>query len=251
MSVKKIILALSVLTVCSCANLKLDQESAKMVKRVAIMTIEVHQDQPKDALSIGKLKQLSSGPLDQSQELQAMAKSIYETTREQLQERTKWQVVSLDTLINNPEYKKTFDRVMKGPRQISSFSLDSEVITALGTLDLYAFRKLTSIEKATLAKSLDIDAFVEIIIVHSIDQGWAIGNAFGEGAFAFTALATIRAFAVNSETPFWQAQNIKGSETEKSDTLPEGMSKVKKLATLGDRATRSAVEKMAATYIIQ
>ena len=239
----------SVLFGCASMTQKLDANRAKAVHKLAILAVEVHQQQPTDNLGIGAFKSLKEGRDSDSGELQAMALKVSNNFASEIQKKTTWQIVPMKDVVANADYKAKFTDATSGMHTVSMTGQNMMVVNANGMLDVAQFRKMSIPERAKLAKSLGADAIAEVTIVNSIDQSmYSIGHLTGDGAFAMTSRANLQVYDLNSEDPLWRSQNVAGETTSKSDQLPANMSKRERLAKLGEQAANSAVQKLVQTY---
>ncbi len=251
MKIKIFLCFLSVLSFCACSSLspKLDAERAKNVHKVAIVAFEIIQQKATDNLGLGAFKSLKDGPDAESEELKKMALNVANSFAKQIQSKTNWQVVPMKDVIANAEYHKKVESEMTGARGVLTASKGSESIYPKGLLDVAAFRRISQEERVRLAQALGVDALVEIISVNSMEQSWlSLGHATGDGAFAITAKAGLQVYDLRSDDPIWRSQNVSGEVTEKSDSLPENLSKRERLSQLGEKAANSAIQKLMETY---
>ncbi len=102
-------------------------------------------------------------------------------------------------------------------------------------------------EQVQLAKQLGVDAFAEVIVLQNIHQGYGLGNISGDGPFSYSARSNLRVFALDSEEPIWQIQNVDGAETGSSVDLGN-LPKAGRIAKLGEKASLSSLKKLAADF---
>lgn len=250
----KLILMLTAFALAGCASMgrKLDADRAAKMKKVAILSFEVHQQQPTDNLGIAKFKELKNGRPGDSAELKKMADETLDFTAKELARTTGWKVVSPAEVRANGAYAAKYQKAMAGLRHATMTDGRSEAVLATGILDQVNFRKMDQAERAALAKALAVDGFAEVMIYQTIEQSrFSLGHLSGDADFALKARSNLTVYALDSDDPVWRIQNIDGDETAKAGTLPKEMPKLAKLATLGEQASRSALGKMLETYKTQ
>src|SRR4051812_17646820 len=106
MTIALSVIACSAIIGCSTISRKYDEPRASKISKVAILSFEILQEQPKDALGIAKLGELKSGRPADMPEMQTMAANTYNELALELGKRTGWKVVSLKELGANKEYAK-------------------------------------------------------------------------------------------------------------------------------------------------
>lgn len=234
--------------VAGCATARFDAEKTHSVKRLAILAIEIQQQQPKDALGIKKMKEFKTR-IGDSAELQEMAKNVYTDFSSQIERKTGWKVLSLNVMQSNPVYAQKVKSAMEGARLTSMPAGENYEIVALkGELDAFAFRKMSHEERAKLARALGVDAFAYLQIYMPIDQGWSIGNISGDARFSFQARSNMDVYDLQSDKPIWRIQNVDGEATAKSDTLDKSLPVRARLARLGQQAASSSISKLLSSY---
>ena len=230
------------LTACSSLSRKYDAARATKVKKIAVMSFEVQQEQPKDALGLSRLNEIKEGRRGDRTEFQVMATQIYNQLLTDLGQKTKWKTVSLNELSANKNYAKLVTDSTTGFHQVSMTSRNAEIINVKPILNNVAYRKMTHQEKVKLAREFGADAFAEIVISEQIDQGYSFGNLTGNAPFTFTGRANLIVHGLDSDEPLWQIQNVDGKPTLKSNTLPPELDQNQRLAKLGEEAAVSAVK---------
>jgi hypothetical protein len=246
-----IILSLSIFTLASCSNLtqKFSADRAKEIHKVAIVAIEIQQQKPTDNLNISALMNIKGGNPGESKEMQSMARKVSDNLISQLHNKTGWQVVSIEKMIANSDYKKRVAADMTGARRVLVVSDKMQSVYPKDILDAMAFRKMSIEDRTKLAKSLGVDAVAELIIINNIDQSmFALGHIMGTADFSYTAQANLQVYAPQSEEPVWRSQNITGAKTKSSGDLPENLSKLEKLSQLGEEASSTAIKNLVQTY---
>jgi len=245
------IAALALLTsACASVTPKLDAERAKNVRKVAIVAFELQQKKATDNLGLGKLKSLKEGEDGSSKEMVTMATNVLNQFAGQLQKKTNWNVMPIKDMIANPEYKQTLSAKMSGLHAISTASDKMDSVYPVGVLNVAVFRQLSLEERAKLAKALGVDAVIELSIVNSMDQSmYSFGHLTGDADFALTARANVLVYGMQSEDPIW-LQYVTGETTQKSDSLPESLSKREKMSRLGEEASQSAIRKLIDSYTL-
>lgn len=233
-----------------CAGLKpvFDADRAKGVKRLAIVSIEVLQDQPKDSFGFSKMNELKNGAAADQPAAQAMMEATYNDLVAEIGSKSKWKVMDLATLKANKFYAEKVQKAMTGARQVTMRPANSDIISLHGVLDQTAFRKMSDAEKAHLAKELGVDAIAEYQAIQVIEQGYSFGNLTGNAPFQFTTRSNLIVFGPNSDKPIWRIQNVDGKQSVSSETLPEKMPKLERLAKIGQIANKSSIETMVSRY---
>jgi hypothetical protein len=227
---------------CSSLTRKYDAARAGQVKKIVVLSFEIQQEQPKDALGLSKLGELKEGRRGDRPEFQAMATNVYNTLLAELTRKTKWNTVSLKELTSNAAYAKRVTDSTTGFHQVSMTNQNAEIVNVNSVLNNVAYRKMSYQEKVNLAKAYGADAFAEILIPEQIDQGYSFGNLTGNAPFKFTGRANLIVHGLNSEEPLWQIQNVDGQETQRSDKLPGDLDQFHRLAKLGEDAANSAIK---------
>jgi hypothetical protein len=247
-------LFLSMVMLVSCAALKpkLDAQRAQGVKKVAIIGFEIHQQQPTDNFGLNALKDaVSNNGTQNSPEYQRMAKSIYSELREGIKGKTRWEVLTFDQLNQNKFYRTMVKSKMEGPRSTNLTGERMELINLHGILDVYAFRKLSAGEKASLAKELGVDAVAEFTLSQQIDQPWlSVGHITGNGSFEYQSRSNLIVYTPSSEEPVWQIQNISG-ESVSSKSYPEEMEKLEKVSKVGTVSAQSSIKNLVEKYSVE
>ncbi len=232
---------------CASMGTKFDAEKAKHVRKVALLSVEILQEQPKDALGFAKAGELGGGKMTESPEFKTMSRNVFNEVAKQLEQKTQWQVVSLDSMTANTGYRGRLDKMESGFHQVTMTGGNTEVVSVPGVLGNASFRKMSHADKVKLAKELGADAYAEILVIQAIDQGYSFGNLTGNAAFAFTSRANLRMFTADSEEPMWQIQNIDGEKSPNSESL-QGATKTQKLAKIGELSALSSIQKLVGTY---
>lgn len=237
------------LSACGSMGTKLDADRAKAVRKVAVLSVEILQQQPKDALGFSKAGELKHGKTTDGPEYQAMGREIANDFNTRLHQTTGWQVVGLDTMIGNPEYARVVKEKMSGLHAVTMVAANSnyDLVEIHGVLANAPFRKLSQPEKVKLARALGADAYAELMIFQNIDQGWSVGNLTGDAAFSFKSRSNLRVFSLDSDKPLWQIQNIDGDMSVRSDSLAN-KSKVEKLTEIGSISAKSSIGKLLDKY---
>lgn len=251
MKIRFFLLSIFILALSSCSSFgnKFDAARAKKIHKVAIVAIEIHQQKAADNFKIGAIMQLKDGNPGDSPELQNMARKIFDNLATQLQKKTGWQVLSIDQMVSNSEYKKKYDKDMTGARRVLTTSDDMETIYPKQILDVMSFRKMSLEERAAMAKSLGVDAVAEVIVTNSIEQSmYSLGHIMGHGDFSFVGHASLQIFDFKSEDPIWRSQNMTGEKTKSSEAFSANSSKLEKLSRLGEEASVSAIQKLVQSY---
>ncbi|MDO9180977.1 MAG: hypothetical protein Q7U04_01150 [Bacteriovorax sp.] len=251
MKIKTILFSLSLLNLVACSSLthQFDAKRAQGIHKVAIVAFEIHQQKPADNLGIGALSSMNQGLDKEAAVLKKMGLKVANNFSAQIEKKTKWQVLPINTVIANPAYKERVAGTMTGMRSVTMVGPSYESIYPDGLLDMAAFRKLTLEERAKLAKDLGVDALAEVNIMNNIEQSrFSLGHAFGGGSFAFSGSASLEVYDVTSNDPVWRSQNVSGEVTEKSEDLSDKMSKIEKLSTLGEKASNMAISKLVESY---
>lgn len=247
---KKIYLILMLLSfsfyIASCGSMgkKIEKERIAKVKRVAIISFEVVQDQPADNLGLGALTKGSRGEVTDanSQELQAFAKDTYNKLVMGVQDALKVKVISYKQVSTNKSYKSFYNKKMSGLRPTTFMgSANVEIIHAKGILDRAAFQALPHNEKVKLVKDIGADAFIEYSAFQDIKQGWGLGNLVGKGSFSFTTKSSLVMYDLNSDEPILRVQNINGIKSRSSSEIKTG-SQISKLAIIGKESARTSLE---------
>lgn len=235
------VLPFLILTACSSMGRKFDAERAKNVRKIAILSFEIHQEQPKDALGFLRLNELKEGRRGERPEFQRMATHVYSLLADALEAKMKWKPVALADLSRSQDYKKRVVDSTTGFHQVSMTTANTEIINVKTVLNQVAFRKLAFADKVALAKSLNADAFAEYIQYQQIDQGFGLGNLTGKAPFAFTGRSNLIVYGIDREEPIWQIQNIDGTKSESSSQLPQSMDQNQKLAKIGESAATTSI----------
>jgi hypothetical protein len=233
---------------CSSLGAKYDEVRAKDVKRVAILALEIQQQQPKDSLGVFKVQEFKNGRPGDSKELKAMAKDIYAEFSAELTKKTGWKVVPYKEVIANAPYADLVKTKMEGMRATSMTDGHSEIIFPDAMLDSFAFRKLSPQEKMAMAKKMGANAYAELILYQSIDQGWSVGNLSGNARFAFSTRSNLTVFAGDTDEPVWRQQNVDGEVSRKSDELDDSTPRMQKIALIGKESAKSSLEKLVGMY---
>lgn len=236
----KCLLATVLFATVGCASLKFDKDRASQVKKVAILAIEIHQQQPKDALGLSRLK---GGPAKDSPVLKRAARTIYEDLGQSLTQQTQWKVVGFRDLVTNKTYNDKVKSEMSGARMITMTGSGYEVIVPDGVLDITAFEKMSVKQKQLMAKSLGVDAYAKAMVYVSIDQGYSLGNLTGDADFSSQAQFNFWIYDMASDEPLFQVQNVEGNETTSSGDLAESLTKYEKMGKLATEASSSAISK--------
>ncbi|MES2855539.1 MAG: hypothetical protein V4692_06740 [Bdellovibrionota bacterium] len=241
-----------VLSGCASFGPKLDASRAKSVKTVAIIGFEVQQQQPTDNFGINKFKNaVDNGGIQNSPQYQGMAKNIYETLANNIQQKTKWNVVSYQKLTANKAYSAFVKEKMEGMRSTSMMGQGAELIPLNGVLDVMAFRKMSMEQKAAFAKDLGVDAIAEYTVIQSIDQPWmSVGHAVGMASFEYKSRSNLIVYSPNNEEPLWQIQNVDGQPVSSKGTA-EGLSQMERVAKVGSDSAQSSITKMVENYNVQ
>jgi len=235
------------LTGCASMKTKFEADKAAKIKKVALLSVEIIQQQPKDALGFAKAGELKQGRMVESADFKQMSRNVFNEISRELEQKTGWDVIALDTMANNSSYRSIYDKMESGLRQVTMTAQGSEVVPVPAVLGNASFRKMSHADKMKLARELGADAYAEFSVIQDIDQGFSIGNLTGDAAFAFTSRSNLRMFTAESEEPMWQIQNVDGDKSQDSDTL-EGASKVQKLARIGEISALSSIKKLVGTY---
>lgn len=245
----KLIIPMMILSSCAGLSKKFDEARAKNVKKVAIVAMEIQQYKPTDNLGLGQLHTLKEGRDGDSTEMQTMAKNVITQFSSKLQNKTGWQILSLEQMMKNLAYKNKVTSAMNGARSVLVADKKIESIYLKETLDLMAFRKMSLDERNDLAKALGVDAVAELLILNEIDQSrFSLGHLTGNADFAYIGRANLQVYSPGSEDPIWRNQNVEGVKTKNSDELPKSMSKLEKLSKLGEEASTSAATKLVNEY---
>ena len=248
---KFLTLTFCVLALSACASFgpKLDAERANKVKKVAVLSIEIQQQQPADALGFSKIGELKNGRSTEGPEYQAMGREIYDDFTARLSKKTGWQVVDFITLTANPEYARVWKDKMTGFRSVTYTGSDKyELVEVKGVLGNAPFRRLSVDEKVKLAKAVGADAYAELMIFQNIEQKGGLGNLTGDAPFFFTSRANLMVFGLDGEDPIWRIQNVDGALSPPSDSLGGHASKVERLTRIGATSAKSSVGKLLETY---
>ncbi len=234
----------------SCASMgaKFDADKAKQVKKVALLSVEILQEQPKDSLGFAKAGELGGGKMTESAEFKTMSRNVFNEVAKQLEQKTGWQVVGLESMTADPAYHSRVDKMESGFHQVSMTGANIEIVKVPGVLGNASFRKMSHADKMKLARELGADAYAEFVVIQAIDQGFSFGNLTGNAAFAFTSRANLRMFTADSEEPMWQVQNVDGEKSANSESVGEGASKTQKLARIGEMSALSSIRKLVGTY---
>ena len=239
----------STLTACASFGPKFDAERANKVKKVALLSIEIQQEQPADALGFSKFSELKNGRATEGPEYQAMGRDIYNDFTKRLNKKTGWDVVDFETLSNNPEYAKVWKDKMTGFRSVTYTGSDKyELVEVKGILGNAPFRRLSTEEKVKLAKAVGADAYAELMIFQNIDQKGGLGNLTGDAPFFFTSRANLMVFGLDSEEPIWRIQNVDGALSPPSDSLGASATQAERLTKIGGTSAKSSVMKLIDTY---
>lgn len=246
---KVAILASLLFFITSCAAFKpfLDKERASKVKRVAIISFEVQQKQPKDAFMISKLGETSARRGD-SKELREMSQKMYDFLRDRVMKKTGWKVASRNNFLNDEKYKNLYQKKMTGLKRVSMTSENTEIVHVTGILDNANYRSLSFAEKVSLAKSVGANAFAEYIAYQEIHQGYSLGNLTGEASFQMTNRSNLMVFGFDSEEPLWRVQNIDGEKSKSSKDLKGKKSVLEKLSIIGYESSKSSIDKTVNYY---
>lgn len=251
MNIKILLMSALALSLSACASMsnKFEADRAKNVRKVAVVAIEIQQQKPTDNWGISALKTIAAGRDGDSKELQSMAKGFADNFTASLEKKTSWNVMPIDKVMANPLYKSKTDAAMTGMRQTLPLEKNAEGVYLKGMMDVYAFRKMTVADRDQLAKSLGVDALAELVVFTSMDQSWlALGHISGNAAFNLKSRANFQVYGRSSEDPLWRAQNHDGEQTESSDALPEKLSRLERMSTLGQKAAISAGDKLLQSY---
>lgn len=244
-----LIIGAAALSGCASFGPKFDAERADKVKKVAVLSIEIQQEQPTDALGFSKIGELKNGKATEGVEYQAMSRDIYNDFVTRLAKKTGWQVVGFETLTTNPEYAKVWKDKMTGFRSVTYTGSDKyELVELKGVLGNAPFRRLSTDEKVKLAKAVGADAYAELMIFQNIDQKGGLGNLTGDAPFFFTSRANLMVFGLDGEEPIWRIQNVDGAISPPSDSLPSSASKVDRLTKIGGASAKSSIVKLLDTY---
>ncbi|MCB0378030.1 MAG: hypothetical protein KDD33_06020 [Bdellovibrionales bacterium] len=245
---KNILMSSALVFLCSCAAFapKLDKERAKQVRKVAILSFEIIQAQPKDALGLSQIGSMERR--SDSKPFKDMAEAIYKDLSKAIQTSTGWEAIGLSQLRNSDRYAKLYQQKMTGLRMTSIVPENSEIVFVNGVLDNANFRRLDFKDKVALAKSVGADAFAEYVGFQRIDQGFSIGNLVGEAEFSFITRSNLMVYGFDSEEPVWRIQNIDGPSSEKSGTLPKEVKILGRLSTLGRESAKNSIEKLVKNY---
>lgn len=232
-----------------CATARFDAEKNHQVKKLAILGIEIQQQQPTDNLGIKKLMSLKEMKrVGDTDELQEMSKNIFNDIAGQIQKKTGWTVVSHEKMLSNPEYSAKVNQKMSGARLTSMTGQGYEIVTVKGELDAYAFKALTHEERAKLARALGADAFAIVTIYEQIDQPWlSLGHISGDAEFTFWARSNMDVYGLQSDEPIWRTQNVDGDKTVKSTALPN-LPVRGRIAKLGKDAAAVSFAKLVDSY---
>ena len=88
---------------CSSLTQKLDANRAKSVRKLAIMAVDIHQQQPTDNLGLSAFKSLKEGKDSDSAELQVMALKVTNNFATEIQKKTNWQIIPVKDVVANAE----------------------------------------------------------------------------------------------------------------------------------------------------
>lgn len=246
----RMIIPLFIVTTVGCAGLgtKFDSDKAKKVRKVALLSVEIIQEQPKDALGFAKAGELKEGKMTESQEFKSMSRNVFTEVAKELQQRTGWQVVGLEAMTSNAAYRDRWQKMETGFHQVSLTGQDAEVVAVPGVLGNASFRRMKHEEKMQLAKELGADAYAEFTVIQNIKQGFSLGNLTGNAAFSFVSRANLRMFTAESDEPMWQIQNVEGDNSPNSASLGDSVSKAGKLARIGEVSAVSSIKKLVGTF---
>ena len=239
------------LSACSSIGHKFDEERAKRVQKVVVLSFEIQQDQPRDSLGFTKFTELKEGRLGDSAEFQNMAQQIYTDLLSQIERKTGWKGVGVAALAADKNYQEKVIASTTGLHQVSMTGNSSvELINVKTVLNNIAYRKMSFDEKAKMAREVGADAFADFVLYESIDQGsgLSIGNLTGNTPFMFTARSNLTVYGLDNEDPLWRIQNVDGAKTLRSDSLPPEMGRVARLAKLGKEAAVSSIKTAVSDY---
>lgn len=232
------------LTACTSMSHKKDVAQIAKVKKVAIVSFVLEQEQQADNLGLGALKSMKDGMVGfmERPQIQKMSRSVYSSLAGHLERVTGKKVLPLKAVINNKVYAQFYRKKMGGKLKTGAFkgSGNKETVYLNGVLNMLHFRKLTQAEKMQLTKALGVDAIVEYYGIQSIEQGWGLGNIMGSGKFAFKTRSNIRMFNRRSDDPILQIQNVDGPKSRSSEDIDGD--KYKKLAVLGKESADASIK---------
>ena len=241
------IMSLFYFSSCAAFKPKLDKERAANIKKVVILSMEIQQKQPKDALGLSQLGEKAARRSD-SEELKKMAKEIYQYLAKKIENDTPWKVVSYNKITSAGPYSQLFRQKMTGIRTVSFTSENTELIFPEGVIDNSAYGRMSFADKVKYAKSLGADAFAVYIAYQTIEQGISFGNIVGEAEFSFNTRSNLLVYGFDSEEPIWRVQNIDGESSRKSGELKKDYTKLEMLGMLGKESAQSSIDKMVQYY---
>ena len=220
-----------------------DTERLKNVKRVAIISFEIQQDQPKDSLGLGSIAKGGDmmKTFAEKPEIKNMAKDVYQILAESVEKSLGVKTLKYRRMVAHPQYKTVYNKKMKGIRHQTFVPNGVEVIYANGILDASNFRSLSLEGRRELARKLGVDAFIEYQAYQHIDQGFGFGNLTGEGDFKYKTRSNFRMFGLDSEEPIWQLQNVDGEQSRDSSDI-KGKSQVFKQGEIGKESAILSIE---------
>ncbi len=243
------------LTSCAGLTQKFDAENAQKIKSVAVVAVEIHQGKPTDNMGLSAFSNLMNGKVDHSKNPtnQTMAKNVIANFNDELAKKTKWNVKSIQEVTSNQTYKNKFTTAMSGTFRTTMMTSDKyDAIYPDQFLDVAAFRKMPAEERLELAKSLGVDAIIELIVYQDIQQSmFDVGHISGDGIFSYIATANMQLFMpqFNAE-PVWRSQNVKGLQSKLSSDLPAKFNKEEKFGKLGEEASASAIQNILNNYTL-
>jgi len=248
----KILILLMSSFVVGCSMLKpyLDVDSAKKVKRVAIVAFEVQQSMPTDSLGISAIKNMiKNKKKSYSPQQQKMTQLIYKNLVRKMTVKTGWKVMSGSQMMKNDHYANLVSEKMQGARLTSMTSKKAILIDHNGMMDIMAFRRMSESEKNQLAQALGVDALAEFTVIESIKQSMlSVGHFSGNAPFKYTARANLQLYATTDfKKPIWRIQNIDG-EPFSSKELAKELHQTEKIGRVGYKAAESSIDVMMSNY---
>lgn len=250
MKIQSILLAALALGLTACGSMgrKYDAQRAQGVRKIAVLSFEIHQQQPKDSLGFSRMNELKEGRRGDRPEFQKMATNVYSILLDTIEAKTKWKPVPLAQLNANKDYTKRVLDSTTGFHQVSMTTANTEILNVKTVMNQVAFRKMSFANKAKIAKDLGADAFAEYIQYQEIDQNFGFGNLTGQAPFAFTGRSNLIVYGLDREEPIWQIQNIDGPKSSNSKKLPESMDQMQKLAKVGEEAAATSIRALVEQY---
>lgn len=219
----------------ACSTIKVDHENLNNVKRVAVVGMEIIEEDPnqEEALSMGNSARQSSNELTK----------IYKDFINRAKRNTKWQVIDHNRVVSNSYYQKLFNSTMKGIRSLPPPGKNREVFVAPGLLDHWAVFKMTAEQKNELAKKLGVDALMVLQIRSDLNRQASFLTLAGGGRYVPDATAFAQLYYAQSSSLVWDEKGY-GKSTKDGAKHIAGVIDSKKLNELRYESTGMAFEEL-------